>query len=114
MVNLAATEYLVNQFHWEFIVAGRNWGMRRENASLTHWVEILLANFVSPFGARVLVEQFEREKARMAFVHVVTLDPSIAKDMQDPHAADSEDDFLATAIVCITAIEIIDKGTIVL
>ena len=109
VVDLAPAHYLVDQFHWEFVMRGWNRSMRRENATPAHRVQVRMVDFVSAVGARMFVEQFEHEQARMTFVHVVTLDPSVAKEMQHPHATDSKDNFLANAVVLVTTVKIISK-----
>ena len=51
------------------------------------------------------IQQFQREKTRVSFVHVKTRDATVAKFIKHSHAADAENNFLVQPIVSVATVK---------
>ena len=71
-----------------------------KHAFAAHFLHVVAREGAScPRLLRLFIEQFDRQQARVAFVHVEAVDVAVAQRPQHPHAADAENDFLTQTIV---------------
>jgi hypothetical protein len=52
-------------------------------------------------------DQRQREQRGMSFVHVIPRHAPVSNSLEDLHASNSENSFLAEAIVFVTAVQIV-------
>ena len=90
-------------------MAGGHGGVRGENALPPHRLDVLRADQLAVVLARAFIEQFDRQQAGVAFVHVEAGEVIVAEGAQHPHPADAQDGLLAKAIPGVAAIEMIGQ-----
>lgn len=113
LIHLAPPEHARHQLHRKLVVPRRHRCVRREDAELPHGFDILVRDGSAASAPRGLVEQLQREEARVAFIHVKAVELPKAKPAQHPRAADAEDRLLAQPISGIATVEMIRKRAVV-
>jgi len=100
---------LVDEVHRELIVSGGDRSMSRENALLSYRLRVIEGDGGSSRVVLLLVQKFEREKARMTLIHMETLNSIVAKGSEHSHSPNSKDHFLSKSVTLISSVEEICK-----
>jgi hypothetical protein len=103
---------LMDEVHRELIVSGGNRSMSRENALFSYRLRVIEGDGGSSRVVLLLVQKFEREKARMTLIHMETLNSIVAKGSEHSHSPNSKDHFLSKSVTLISTVEDICKSSI--
>ena len=85
--------------------------MGGEHTTATHCLRILLLNDPAHVAAQLQFHQADGQQRRMTFIHVVDVDVVI-QGFENAHTTDSQNGFLAQAVIRIATIEMIGKLSI--
>jgi hypothetical protein len=103
LLEVRPLKHMADVIEGKMVVAGRNRCVRGEDALRADGFEVL-DKTVAPVLARLFIKQFDGKERRVALIHVKASDTIKAESAKDAHSADAKNDFLAEAIMLVTAI----------
>jgi hypothetical protein len=101
-------ENLVHLVGAELVVAGGNGSMGGKDALLGHSVTVGVGGFAERAAGEALFKKSDGEQRGVALVHVVDLGFA-AESVEKRYAAESEDSFLAEAVVGVATVKVVGE-----